>query len=1404
MQLKPKILAFILVLSIVLAPKTISSQTYTFTPAGATGRYGPTQTQLNTAYSSNNLNGTVTTTNGIQSWTVPSTGNYKIEAYGAKGGNGSSPNGGPGVKMQGDFALTGGQVLKILVGQVGGNGLVGGGGGASFVTDNTNSPLIIAGGGGGAAFLNMFSVGSSSTTGSSGTSGMPGSNGNASVMASSGGTSGGGGSTATTFTTGQGSGGGGLTGNGANGSPSTGGLSFTNGGTGGAGTINGTDIAGDGGFGGGGGGDWVVNTGAGGGGGYSGGGGGTYYGFGGGGGSYNVGLNQVNTSSVNAGNGYVIFTKLSGVNIVQTSSISCYGMSTAVLTASAFGGTAPYTYSWSPSGSTSATLSGLGIGTYTCRAVDANSVIYTNTFVVTQPTQLISTLSQTNVTCFGGSNGIAKMTVSGGASPYSYTWTPMSTFATSVSGLSPGNYTCFVKDANNCTNTNTVNITQPAPLSVFGVASNPTVCSGNTSMLLGGGALTYSWSNGVTNAVAFTPSVTNNYTLTGTDAAGCTATAVTAIVVNASPTLSIAGSNTLCSGNSLTLSVSGANSYTWDNASTASSISISPTITTSYSVTGANANGCQNSAVTTVSVINSTIVNAHASNSVVCIGTAVSLYGSGATTYTWTGGISDNVSFTPASTSAYTVTGTGACGTASAAISITVNPLPVVNANATSTLICSGSTLSLFGSGANSYSWSGGVINNTSFSLTTSTNYTVTGTNANGCQNTATKSISVTALPIVTANSSSPTVCLGSSVTLSGGGANTYTWTGGVTNNTPFSPSTSGSYTVTGTDLNGCQNKASASVTVITAPLVIANTTSASVCAGNTISLYGSGALTYTWTGSVINNSAFAPGATATYTVYGSNTCFTSSNVITVTVNSLPSITANATNSVVCFGNATTLFGGGGVSYLWTGGITNNVSFIPAASGNYTVTGTGANGCQNTAVGSITINPLPVVTASASANVFCFGNSTTLNGNGALTYTWTGNVINNISFTPGLTTTYTVTGTDINGCQNTAVKTITVNPLPVVTATANNSVICSGNTVILNAGGADTYTWSGAVINGQPFSPGNTSSYTVTGTQTLTGCINTAVQGVTVNALPSLTVSVSNSVVCSGQSVTLNASGATTYSWTNGIFNNVPFFPSSPLNYSVTGTNTLTGCSNTTVQQISVNPLPIVTAIASSSAICFGNSVSLNGQGANTYTWTNGIANGTAFSPTVTTTYSVNGTNTLTGCTSTNSAIQTIVVNALPVLSASSSASLICVNETAVLTVSGAQSYSWSTNETGSSISVSPSVSTNYTITGIDNNGCVNTTTLTQDVSECLGIHAVKENDLSFVVFPNPNNGQFTISTDQEMELSVINELGQAVKLISLSENKGNLKVTDLPKGIYFIRGQAGGQYFSLKVIVTE
>lgn len=295
-----------LTLSTALLSVSAFAQTYTFTNAAATGPNGPTQIQIDAAYAATNLNGAVTiNTQGIQEWTVPTSGNYAIEVYGARGGG----NGGYGAYVYGEFSLNSGQTLKILVGQMGlaaPNQVGNGGGGGSYVVDVTNTPLIIAGGGGGTAH-NESNGSYNLIGGSTATDGNIGQY----AGAGAGGTNGNGGfeSYSTGNGTDNGGGGGGFLTNGGSSGSSFGGASFLNGGQGGNST---------GGFGGGGGSNLFIYGcgssphGGSGGGGYSGGGAGgdNCNGAGGGGGSYNIGLNPTSIAAFNSTDGLVVITSM--------------------------------------------------------------------------------------------------------------------------------------------------------------------------------------------------------------------------------------------------------------------------------------------------------------------------------------------------------------------------------------------------------------------------------------------------------------------------------------------------------------------------------------------------------------------------------------------------------------------------------------------------------------------------------------------------------------------------------------------------------------------------------------------------------------------------------------------------------------------------------------------------------------------------------------------------------------------------------------------------------------------------------------------------------------------------------------------------------------------------------------
>jgi hypothetical protein len=224
-------------------------------------------------------------------------------------------------------------------------------------------------------------------------------------------------------------------------------------------------------------------------------------------------------------------------------------------------------------------------------------------------------------------------------------------------------------------------------------------------------------------------------------------------------------------------------------------------------------------------------------------------------------------------------------------------------------------------------------------------------------------------------------------------------------------------------------------------------------------------------------------------------------------------------------------------------------------------------------------------------------------------------------------------------------------------------------------------------------------------------------------------------------------------------------------------------------------------AIAGASSICNGASTTFTASGnVSTYTWSPGPPTVTiTVNPNVTTTYSVVGTAT-NGCVS-NMVTKTLTVNALPTVTATTNNTLICTGETATLTASGATSYTWNTAETTNGIAVSPTVTTNYTVIGTDANGCVNTKTVTQNVSLCTGIESLVNSDASINVYPNPNNGLFVIELTTSSKVTITNALGQVVFFTTYEAGKHDVKIDSEATGIYFVNVTTNTNQHTLKII---
>ena len=447
----------------------------------------------------------------------------------------------------------------------------------------------------------------------------------------------------------------------------------------------------------------------------------------------------------------------------------------------------------------------------------------------------------------------------------------------------------------------------------------------------------------------------------------------------------------------------------------------------------------------------------------------------------------------------------------------------------------------------------------------------------------------------------------------------------------------------------------------------------------------------------------------------GLNGCGSHRTPLTVFVKPTPIITVN--NPTICEGNSTNLTANGASTYIWDNGSTDNtISISPTTNTIYSVTGT-SDGCSSTAISSVIVNPIPVITVNSPT--MCELDSTLLTANGGTTYSWSnGSTDNPVSISPAITTTYTVTGTSL-GCSSISIATVTVNPNPNVTV--NNPTICAASTTSLTANGADSYLWSnGSTTNPITVSPGINATYTVTGTSL--GCTGTAISTVTISSNLLIDILPSSPTICEGASTSLTATGGDNYLWSSGAsINPINVSPISTTTYSVTGTDA-SGCSGTSTTTILVNPNPVI--IVNSPTICEGNSTVLTANGATLYNWDTGsTSNSFSVTPLITTTYSVTGTSL--GCSGT--AVSTVTVNSNPEILVNNDT--ICEGDFAVISVSGAESYIWSNSSTSDSLIISPMSTTSFTVTGTSN-GCIGT-----------GISTITINALPMLTLTNDHSG---------------------------------------------------------------
>ena len=861
-------------------------------------------------------------------------------------------------------------------------------------------------------------------------------------------------------------------------------------------------------------------------------------------------------------------------------------------------------------------------------------------------------------------------------------------------------FTLSVTD-DECTVTNSVTITVG---NVTAVADNGgPYCEGGDINLTSGGGDTYAWTgpDGFTSTdqnptiINSTTAMGGEYTVTVTDANGCDDVATTTVVVNPLPVATADNDGPYCVGDDINLTSSGGTTYSWTGTDGFTSTDQNPTIINSttamggdYTVTVTDINGCENTATTTV-VVNPLPTATADNDGSYCEGDNINLTSSGGTTYSWTGpdgftSTDQNPTITNSTIAMdgdYTVTVTDANGCEDVATTtVVVDPLPTATADNDGSY-CEGDDINLTSSGGTTYSWTGPdgfTSTDQNPTITNSTtamggDYTVTVSNASGCEDVATTTVVVNAPPTATADNDGP-YCEGDDINLTSSGGTAYSWTGpdgfaSTDQNPTITNSTitmDGDYTVTVTDANGCEDVATTTV-VVNAPPTATADNDGPYCEGDDINLTSSGGTTYSWTGPdgftstdqnpTITNSTTAMDGDYTVTVSNVSGCEDVATT-TVIVNPLPTVTAD-NDGTYCVGDDINLTSSGGIAYSWTGpdGFTSTDqnptinNSTTTMSGDYTVEVTDANGCVNSASTTVEVNTDPVANdlnltlcedapgSGEASNNDLTENNPNINNSGDVDFTWYESDGSTLVADP---TNHTVSDGDvyivhvenlITGCDNTA--TINFSVTDNITLNNPSPELCED---VLGEGIAnvDLNNFNGQVFSGSadfvweigPEDVDITDGQVINVAVTQGDCPTVDIDvDFTVISRPTMTP-IADSEICSGDEVNEELTSdiaTTTYEWTvsatdvdgatGGTGNEGDFINQvlttttnepGTVTYTITPSNQ--GCDGDPVEfTITVNPIPNVIATPASQTICDGDETAIDLSSdvtGTTYSWT--------------------------------------------------------------------------------------------------------------------------------------------------------------------------------------------------------
>ena len=834
------------------------------------------------------------------------------------------------------------------------------------------------------------------------------------------------------------------------------------------------------------------------------------------------------------------------------------------------------------------------------------------------------------------------------------------------------------------------------------ISGDLSICTGESTTLAAPPNFSqYRWSNNATTA-NISVNQSGTYIVTVTDANGCTGTSQATVAANTSPTPMISGANSFCIGEPMSLSVG--NNYTtyqWSNGRNTPSVNV--TTAGTYNVTVTNANGCQGTASQFVAekakpipTISSTSASCNSDTTVLSVNGSFAAYNwsSGETTAT--------ITKTQAGTYVVTVTNAEGC---KAADTITINPFepPTVALMGSRSFCAGGSTTLSASTNYSAYRWSNNATT-ASISVSQGGTYTLTVTDANGCEIISQATVVANALPIPVIGGGIG-FCTGESISLStGNNFTTYQWSNG--NNTfNINVNAAGTYAVTVTDANGCQGTASQIITESTKPIIniIGDTI---FCANDSTMLSANGTFTkYNWSsGDTTASITKTQAGTYTLTVTNADGCKAADTISIRRVES-PTLTLNGTLKF-CAGSFTQLLVTTNAPQItWSNGATTP-NITVDTSGTFSVTVMTSNGCATTATAQVREQPLPQPIINGAIRI-CPEKSALLKDTITTypTYLWS-----NGATTPSIQVNqpgmYTLQVTDSLGCIGSDDFELSIFPSVAAAKILGALEFCpnAGTTLRVNRN-YTTYNWSNGSTDStiQITQAGN---YKVTVTDA-NGCtVQDSVIAKIFNV--SFPPAPDTSRLCSGSSLDLDAGAGFQYNWSTGA-STQKVAVNAGGNYNVTLTDA-NGCRDTSTFRVQENTVQTV-LIGGDTTFCIGDSTTLTAPtGFESYRWS---TNDTTAQLTI----GVPGTYQLTvtdanNCTGTKEVEVRVWQLPTPQIIGPSQ---LCANAQDTIRVSGNYlKYEWSTGQQQAAIRIDSGGTYQVIVTDVNNCKAADTITIRQ------------------------------------------------------------------------------------------